>query len=213
MPRVEALLKSTAGALAPGRGSQSRLLDRLAAGLEASVPGTEAHCRRVARYAAGTAKRMGLSRERVALVRQAGALHDIGKFETPAAIVNKPGPLSREEFALVERHSAAGEKMVAGLGDEALAAIVRHHHERFDGSGYPDGLAGKKIPLGARIVAVADTFDAVTSTRPYRAAIRRRQGLELLHAEAGTQLDPDVVDAFCAYCRELGPALARAFAR
>ena len=210
---MEALLKSTPALLTRTPGSASRLLDRLAAGLDASVPGTDAHCRRVARYAAGTARRMGLSREQVDLVRRAGVLHDIGKFETPAEIINKPGPLSREEFALIEQHSAAGAKLVAGLGDEALTAIVRHHHERFDGGGYPDGLVGKTIPLGARIVAVADTFDAVTSMRPYRPAIRHREALELLEVEAGTQLDPDVVDAFRAYHRGVGPALARAFAR
>jgi putative nucleotidyltransferase with HDIG domain len=213
MARVEALLKSTPALLTRTPGSVSRLLDRLAAGLDASVPGTDAHCRRVARYAAGTGKRMCLSREQMELVRRAAVLHDIGKFETPIEIINKRGPLSREEFALVEQHSAAGAKLVAGLGDEALTAIVRHHHERFDGDGYPDGLAGKAIPLGARIVAVADTFDAVTSTRPYRPAIRRREALELLEAEAGTQLDPDVVSAFRAYYRGVGPALARTFAR
>jgi putative nucleotidyltransferase with HDIG domain len=210
---MEALLKSTFEPLAPSGGSQARLLGRVAAGLEASVPGIDAHCRRVARYSAGTARRMCLAREQVALVRRAASLHDIGKFETPAAIINRVGPLSREEFALVEQHSTAGEKLVAGLGDDLLAAIVRHHHERFDGGGYPDGLAGKAIPLGARIVAVADTFDAVTSARPYRAAICRREALELLEAEAGTQLDPDVVGAFRAYYRSVGPVLTRAFAR
>jgi putative nucleotidyltransferase with HDIG domain len=210
---MEALLKPTSTISKPSQGSQARLLDRLAAGLEASVPGTDAHCRRVARYAAGTARRMCLAPEQVALVRRAAILHDIGKFETPAAIINKPGPLSREELALVERHAAAGARLVTGLGDDALTTIVHHHHERFDGRGYPDGLAGKAIPLGARIVAVADTFDAITSARPYRPAIRRRAALELLEGEAGTQLDPDVVGAFRAYCRGVGPALARAFAR
>jgi putative nucleotidyltransferase with HDIG domain len=212
---VEALLKPPSRRLSspPSAGSEGRLLARLAAGLDANVPGTDAHCRRVARYAAGTAKRMCLSRGQVALVCRAALLHDIGKFETPAAIVNKPGPLSPEELALIEQHSAAGERLVAGLGDETLAAIVRHHHERFDGAGYPDGLAGKAIPLGARIVAVADTFDAVTSARPYCAPIRPREALELLGAEAGTQLDPDVVGAFRAHYRGVGPALARVFAR
>lgn len=211
---MEALLKPTSTTRpAQSRSVQSRLLDRLAAGLDANVPGSDAHCRRVARYAAGTARRMCLSREQVALMRRAAALHDIGKFETPAAIINKPAPLTPEEMALVEQHSPAGARLVARLGDEVLAAIVRHHHERFDGAGYPDGLAGKAIPLGARIVAVADTFDAVTSPRPYRAPIRHREALALLEAEAGTQLDPDVVGAFRAYYRGVGPALARVFAR
>jgi putative two-component system response regulator len=191
----------------------ARSLARLAAGLEARVPGTDGHARRVSRYAAGIARKMGLPREQVARVRRAGAIHDIGKFELPPAIVNKPGPLSDREFALVQRHAAAGERMVTGLGDEQLTAIVRHHHERLDGSGYPDRLGGEEIPLGARIVAVADTFDALTSARPYRPAGRDRDALVLLEAEAGTQLDPEVVRAFRDYYSGPRGIAARLLAR
>ncbi len=102
----------------------------------------------------------------MARIRRAAALHDIGKVETPAAIVNRPGPLSAEEHEVVRGHAELGGSIVAGLGDAELEAIVRHHHERLDGGGYPDGLAGEEIPLGARIVAVADTFDALTSPVP-----------------------------------------------
>jgi HD-GYP domain-containing protein (c-di-GMP phosphodiesterase class II) len=133
----------------------------------------------------------------VTKVRRAGAFHDVGKVEVPIEIINRPGPLSAEEFELVKRHAAVGARMLAESGDEELAAMVLHHHERYDGSGYPDGLAGEEIPLGSRIVAVADTIDAVTSARPYRPAMGPRKGLELLQREAGTQLDPRVVDAFC----------------
>lgn len=182
-----------------------RLLERLGSGLEARAPDTYGHSRRVARYAAGTAKQMGLSREQVARVRRAGAVHDVGKIETPVAIMNKPGPLSDAEFEVIKRHAPVGATMVAGLGDDELTAIVRHHHERLDGNGYPDGLAAERIPLGARIIAVADTFDAVTSTRPYRAAKRHREALDLLAAEAGTQLDPDAVRAFRRYYTGLRP--------
>jgi putative nucleotidyltransferase with HDIG domain len=171
----------------------------VAAGLEALMPGTGGHCRRVSSYAAGVAKQLSLPGEQVARILRAGAIHDIGKIETPAEIVNKPGPLSEEERAVVQRHSVVGARMVEGLGDPKLTAIVRHHHERFDGTGYPDRLAGAEIPLGARILAVADTFDAVTSTRPYRPAREHREALDLLDAEAGTQLDPDVVKAFHRY--------------
>jgi len=201
------------GGAAIDRGACARTLDRLAAGLEARVPGIDGHSRRVARYAAGIAREIGLPREQVERVRRAGAVHDIGKLEMPVAIVNKPAPLSASEFALVKRHSVAGEKMVAGLGDPQLAAIVRHHHERIDGSGYPDGLAGEQIPLGARIVAVADTFDALTSTRPYRPASRHREALALLDLEAGSQLDPGAVAAFRAYYSGPRGALARLLAR
>lgn len=202
-PQMEALEKSQlidlgpASELAPR--SQELELARLAAELETRVPGSAGHSRRVGIYAAGTAKRMGLSPAQVARVRRAAELHDIGKVETPVEIANRPGPLSAEEHAVVRRHADLGGWIVAGLGDPELAAIVRHHHERPDGGGYPDGLAGEEIPLGARIVAVADTFDAVASGRPYRPARRVREALALLDAEAGAQLDPDAVEAFRRY--------------
>jgi putative nucleotidyltransferase with HDIG domain len=173
------------------------LLDELAAGLEQRIPGAHSHARRVSRFAAGIAQQLDLHPRQVALVRQAAVIHDIGKLETPAELVNRAGLLSDEEFALVQQHSVVGARIATGFGEgDELVAIVRHHHERFDGSGYPDGLAGEEIPLGARIVAVADTFDAVTSERPYRPAMSHCDALALLGAEAGTQLDPDVVHAF-----------------
>jgi putative nucleotidyltransferase with HDIG domain len=143
---------------------------------------------------------LGLPREQVALVRRAGAIHDVGKLEMPAEILNKPGPLDAAERSTIERHAGLGAAMIAAAGEEEVARIVRHHHERFDGAGYPDGLAAEEIPLGARIVAVADTFDALTSDRPYRSAGSRRDALELLAAEAGSQHDPEVVRAFCSHC-------------
>jgi putative nucleotidyltransferase with HDIG domain len=172
------------------RRAQARMLDRLVAGLELRIPGISAHSRRVSHYATGVALEMGFSRALVAKVRRAGELHDIGKVEMPADIVNKPGPLSREEFALVRRHPTVGARMVAPLGDEQLTAIVRHHHERFDGSGYPDGLSGKEIPLGARIVAVVDAFCAMIEPRPYRLARNEDAARAELLAEAGRQFDP-----------------------
>ena len=170
-------------------------LERVARQLEAHLPGAAAHARRVSRSAVATARRLALPADQVELIRRAAALHDIGKLEVPAAIIEKPGPLSAGEYAAVQAHAAAGAEMLAGV-DPELAAIVLHHHERFDGGGYPDGLAGEEIPLGARVIAVADTFDALTSPRPYRLARRRRRALAMLVAEAGTQLDPRVVEAF-----------------
>lgn len=189
-----------------------RLLKRLANSLESRSPDTYGHSRRVARHAAATAKRMGLPREEVARIRAAAAVHDVGKVEVPAEILEKPGALSEEEFAAVKRHAAAGAEMVAPVGDEELTAIVRHHHERLDGRGYPDGLAGEEIPLGARILAVADTFDAVTSTRPYRETKTHREALALLDAEAGTQLDADAVEAFRRHYSGLRPVALWALA-
>jgi len=175
---------------------KSSLLTQLTTSLEARDHYTHGHSRRVARHAANIAKRMGLSRAEVTKIRAAGAMHDVGKVETPIPVLHKEGKLSDEEYAIVKRHPVDGARMVAMLDDEELTAIVRHHHERLDGTGYPDGLAGDAIPLGARILAVADTFDAITSTRPYRHANPHKKGLAILAAEAGTQLDPDAVRAF-----------------
>jgi putative nucleotidyltransferase with HDIG domain len=178
-----------------------RELEQLAQVLETQIPGMEGHSQRVAVYGALVAQRMGLPREDVDRVRQAGAIHDVGKIETPAEILNGSGPLDEEDFAVVQRHAIAGARMVAAaLGDDELTAIVRHHHERLDGTGYPDRLRGEEIPLGARIVAVADTFDAVTSERPYQPALAQEEALALLDVEARTCLDPDVVAAFRERC-------------
>lgn len=178
---------------------REQLLRQLAAGLEARDPDTHGHSRRVARHAAAIAKRMGLSREQIATIRTAAAVHDVGKIETPESVLKNPGSLTEAEWEVIREHTTTGERLVCGLEDEELAKIVRHHHERMDGSGYPDGVVGDQIPIGARIVAVADTFDAVTSSRPYRSARSHREALNLLGAAAGTQLDPEAVRAFRNY--------------
>jgi hypothetical protein len=174
-------------------------LKRLASALEASDPYTHGHTERVARHSYMIAKTMGLPSSEVRAIRTAAAVHDVGKIQVPNEVLNKPGKLTDEEFALMKGHSAAGAEMVEDAGDDQLTALVRHHHERIDGRGYPDGLAGEAIPLGARIIAVADTFDAITSTRSYRTAKPHRIALDILKKEAGTQLDPDAVKAFLSY--------------
>jgi putative nucleotidyltransferase with HDIG domain len=184
---------------------RARMLERLSRTLEARDPHTHGHSRRVARQAAALAKWMSLPRDQVARIRTAAALHDIGKVETPMEILEKRAPLTDREYEVVKRHAIAGALMVASLGDPKLAAIVRHHHERVDGGGYPDGLAGAEIPLGARIVAVADTFDAVTSSRAYRAAMSHKQALALLDEQAGSQLDPVAVRTFRSHYSGAGP--------
>ena len=173
------------------------LLTHLTSGLEARDPYTHGHSRRVARHASSIAKRMGLPRDEVAKIRAAGAMHDVGKVETPITVLHKEGKLTDGEYAIIKRHPVDGAKMVSTLRDDELTAMVRHHHERLDGTGYPDRLAGEAIPIGARILAVADTFDAITSTRPYRHAHAHSKALDILAADAGTQLDPDAVRAFC----------------
>jgi len=187
--------------LAPGSAGHDRvvLLRRMSELLEARDPYTHGHSRRVARHAERTAREMGLPGELVEEIRAAALVHDIGKINVPRPILTKPGKLTDTEFGLVKRHAADGAAMVAELGDAQLCGIVRHHHERMDGTGYPEGLAGDDIPLGARVIAVADTFDAITSTRPYRKPRTHRQALDILQREAGTQLDPVAVAAFVSY--------------
>jgi putative nucleotidyltransferase with HDIG domain len=176
---------------------RATLLERIAANLELRDPYTHGHSGRVARYASVIASQMGLSRTEVAKVRAAAAVHDVGKLETPIEVLHKPGPLTDEEFDLIKRHAADGARMVSILTeDEELTAMVRHHHERLDGSGYPSRLSGDEIPLGARIIAVADTFDAMTSNRAYRSAKPHKVAIDVLRAEAGFQLDPTAVNAF-----------------
>lgn len=174
-------------------------LKRLSGLIEAQDPYTRGHSLRVTRHAEGIARAMHLPTCEAAKLRTAAALHDIGKLHTPPAILHKPGRLTDEEFGLVKRHPGEGADMLSTLDDPAVAAMVRHHHERLDGSGYPDGLVGDEIPLGARIIAVADTFDAMTSNRSYRGAFPHKKALDVLSNEAGTRLDAAAVSAFHAY--------------
>ncbi|HEY2769911.1 MAG TPA: HD-GYP domain-containing protein [Solirubrobacteraceae bacterium] len=174
-----------------------KLLKRLVQSLEARDPYMRGHSRRVARYSSLMAAHLGLDGAEVERVRLAAALHDLGKLRTPISILHKPGRLTDEEYAVVKQHSAAGARMIEEvIGDAGLAKVVGHHHERLDGSGYPEGLAGESIPLASRIISVADTFDAITADRPYRSARPHKAALDILRAEAGDQLDGEVVAAF-----------------
>jgi hypothetical protein len=139
---------------------------------------------------------MKLDKAEVARIRTAALLHDVGKIEVPWEILEKPGALTDEEFAEIKKHPGAGARLVEGMGDPELTATVRHHHERIDGGGYPDGIAREEIPVGARIIAVADTFDALTSARSYRQPRSHEEALVVLREEAGAQLDADAVRAF-----------------
>jgi HD-GYP domain-containing protein (c-di-GMP phosphodiesterase class II) len=196
------LLRGSEGSGEETRGRRAQLLSELAAELEARDPYTHGHSRRVARHAVIIAVRMGLGEHHVATIRAAAALHDVGKINTPRAVLHKPGRLTDIELELIELHPVDGAEIVSTLGDPELTAMVRHHHERLDGTGYPDGLGAEEIPLGARIIAVADTFDAITSTRPYRPARTHEAAMEILDEEAGTRLDPAGVRALQAYYAE-----------
>lgn len=178
------------------RRKRGHLLGRVAATMEAEDLHMAGHSRRVARHVWRLGRGMGLAGEDLRRVREAATLHDVGKLGIPQEILLKPGPLTAQEFDLTKRHSEAGALIVSSLGDPELTAMVMHHHERIDGTGYPSRLRGQEIPLGARIVAVADSFDAVTSARTYRDPVRHRDAFRELERCAGTQLDTDVVRAF-----------------
>ena len=172
----------------------------LARALEAKDSYTRGHSIRVSRYAVGTARRLGFADGTLDSIRLGGELHDIGKIGTREAVLHKPGSLTAEEFRQITEHPLLGERMLAPLARELpeVLRIVRFHHERLDGRGFPDGLRGEKIPIEARIVAVADTFDAITTRRPYRDSRSPEAAVDELRRVAGTQLDPEAVEAFVA---------------
>jgi diguanylate cyclase (GGDEF)-like protein len=183
-----------AGRTSAGRQSKDVLLRALAE----RDPGLGTHAETVA-LAVATAEALGLTADEVEQVRHASELHDVGKVAIPDAILGKPGPLTEEEWAFVRRHPIIGERIILAAPALArVAALVRSSHERWDGAGYPDALAGDAIPLGARIVAVADAYAAMTAGRPYRAARSPEQALAELRACAGSQFDPAVVEAWSA---------------
>lgn len=157
------------------------------------------HSERVAFYAVATARELNLDDDLVELIERAAAVHDLGKIAVPDRILLKPGPLNAEERTMMWLHSEIGARILSQFNlFRSGASIVLHHHEAFDGSGYPRGLAGDAIPLGARVVAVADAFDAMTSDRPYRSAMPTEEAIARLRAGAGQQWDPIVVDALVA---------------
>jgi putative nucleotidyltransferase with HDIG domain len=170
----------------------------LARALEAKDSYTRGHSIRVSQYAVATAERLGFENSRLDGIRLGGELHDIGKIGTREAVLHKAGSLTAEEFRQITEHPVLGEKMLSPLAHEspAVLQIVRSHHERLDGHGFPDGLRGESIPIEARIVAVADTFDAITTRRPYRDSRTPEEAVGELRRVAGTQLDPDAVEAF-----------------
>src|SRR3954466_3087281 len=172
----------------------------LARALEAKDAYTRGHSIRVSQYAVGTAARLGFQGAGLDGIRLGGELHDIGKIGTREAVLHKPSSLTPEEFKQITEHPALGERMLSPLAHESpdVLRIVRSHHERLDGRGFPDGLRGEKIPIEARIVAVADSFDAMTTRRPYRDARPPDDAMHELRRVAGTQLDPAAVEAFVA---------------
>jgi putative two-component system response regulator len=178
--------------------SREETIHRLARAAEARDHETGQHIERVSRYCELIARRLGLTPDRCELLRIASPLHDIGKIAIPDDILRKPGPLSAEERRIVQTHTELGHDILAGSLEPLLqvgAEIAWTHHERFDGGGYPRGLAGDAIPLAGRIVAVADVFDALVGDRVYRAALPIEEVVAAMQAEQGAQFDPDVLEA------------------
>ncbi len=174
-------------------------LRRLGVIFEARDGFSHGHSGRVARHAERIARRLGLPDDEVERIEAAAAVHDVGMVRVPGSVLARRDDLNAEETSLVERHAVHGAEQVAAVADPQIASYVRHHHERVDGAGYPDGLAGDAIPLGARIIAVADRFDELISPAPRRSPHSRRNALDELSARAGTELDAAVVAAFVAY--------------
>lgn len=175
-----------------------RTIKALAIAVDAKDTYTHGHSENVMNIAEEIAREMNLDEKNIGIIRDAGLLHDIGKIGIPGQILNKPGPLTYEEFnGIMKTHSSLGANIVRDVPFlQGLYKLILHHHEHFDGSGYPDGIKGEQIPLGARILHVADAFEAMTSNRPYRTSLGEVEALRRLVAAKSTQFDPAVIDAF-----------------
>lgn len=212
--RTESLRQTTArltGYEHQMRVTRSETIRRMARLLEYRVPGTDGRGERVGAYAEQLGRRLGLPIERCSAIRSASALHDIGMVAVSDSTLHKPGKLSPDERAEVNRHPEIGYRMLAGTEDQLLelaATVAKSHHEQFDGSGYPEGLKGDEIPLEARIVAIVDTFEALTSPRPYRDSHSVSEAIGLMRERSGSQFDPEMLEVFVTWVLE-GPALLR----
>ena len=185
-----------------------RVIFALAAAVEAKDRATEGHLHRMAHYALQLGRALDVDQHQLMLLKCGGTLHDIGKVGVSEAILCKPGPLTEAEWEEMRRHPIIGERICAPLNFlREVGPIIRHHHERWDGKGYPDSLLGEEIPLLARVISVVDAFDAMTSDRPYRAALPLDEVVRRLSDGTGTQWDPDIIRVFLDIIRREGPGL------
>jgi HD-GYP domain-containing protein (c-di-GMP phosphodiesterase class II) len=174
----------------------------LAEAIDARDPYTRGHSDHVSQYALKTAQAMGLSEKECQEIFHAAILHDIGKIGIREDVLNYDGPLDQEKYAHMKTHPEIGARILGVVRDfERIRVMVRAHHEHYDGSGYPDGRKGLETPLGARIIAVADVYDALTTDRPYRAAWKKEKALQVIQEKAGSQFDPQVVPVFISVIR------------
>jgi putative nucleotidyltransferase with HDIG domain len=166
--------------------------------VEAKDPYTRGHCLRVTEYAINIARELKVEEEEIKQIQYAGILHDIGKIGLMEDILRKPGQLTDEEYSFIKKHPVIGERIIAPIRFlEKIKPIIRHHHERYDGKGYPDGLKGDKIPFFSRILAIADSYDAMTSNRPYRKSLGHEKACLEIKNNAGKQFDPAIVPVAC----------------
>lgn len=184
-------------------GENMREMHRLNAELEAKDEYTKGHSDRVHNYSLAIAQEYGLDRDRAFMMAMAALFHDIGKIEIPAEILLKPGKLTDEEFELIKSHPTISAKIVKEKHYRDVSDIVIQHHERINGTGYPAGLTEDEICIEAKIIAVADTFDAMTSDRPYREGLDRKLAIEEINSLSGSWFDPDVVEAFNRFVKKL----------
>ncbi|MBC8160977.1 MAG: response regulator [Roseiflexaceae bacterium] len=186
----------------------------LALAIEEKDSYTEGHLRRLKYYSEQLARACGLEDDCVQAVSYGGILHDIGKIGVSEAILTKPDALTSDERLQMEKHPEIGARIVSQMRFASkVEPIVRHHHERWDGRGYPDSIGGASIPIGARIVAIADSYDAMTTDRPYRAALSQEESIARLDAGAGTQWDPVLVEQFVTLIRRNGLHLPHSYAK
>jgi HD-GYP domain-containing protein (c-di-GMP phosphodiesterase class II) len=193
--RRRAALELTQVRIQELHGRNLRLFARLVSERDQETAG---HCERVAHNCVVVGRRLGLSDHELRQLYWSGMLHDLGKISVPEAILHKPGKLTDDEFEIIKMHAVHGAEFILSVSEdfEQLAEAVRSHHERWDGAGYPDGLKGTQIPLAARILAVADVFEAVTSVRPYREPMKFHEACQLIREGAGTHFDPAIVEVF-----------------
>jgi putative nucleotidyltransferase with HDIG domain len=172
-------------------------LDALARAMTARDGFTYSHAQRVQRYAAALAEACLRDRRTIEAIDAAALLHDIGKLGIPDCLLNKPGPLTANEYDQVKRHAIIGADILSAMAfPDPIVLIVRHHHEHWDGTGYPDGLRGAAIPIGARVLAIVDCYDALTSDRPYRRSVPHDCATAMIFERRGTVYEPVLADAF-----------------
>ena len=191
-------------------GAARLMIHALARMMSTRDAATHQHAERVQKYAVALATEVaGGDHGLIDAVDAAALLHDIGKLALPDRLLHKPGPLTREEYDRVKQHAVMGADMLAGICFGApIALLVRHHHENWDGSGYPDALRGSFIPLGARVLSIVDCYDALTSKRPYRRELSHHAAITMIHARRGTMFDPEITDVFVRLIDQLRPAAA-----